>query len=419
MEILSEYSTILITITVLVGLFQAWNIGANDVANAMGTSVGSHAISFKQAIIIAGIFEFLGVVIAGGSVTSTIKKGIVSPTLFEATPELFVYGMIASLLAASIWLFIATLSGQPVSTTHSIVGAIMGFSIASVGWGSISWGQVSMIVTSWVISPLTGAIFAFIVFAYIRKYVLNSETPIESLKKHTPYILFFSSFVLTILLFKKGLKNLNLDNSIFMVMLYSIIVAIIIFIVSKHFLSKIKEDENTEYYLKIKKVEKIFGYFQIATAAFVAFAHGSNDVANAVGPMAAVLETIKGGVSAKAPLPYWVLLSGGVFIVIGLATYGYKVIKTVGTKITEITPTRGFAAEIGAAATIIIASSLGLPISTTHVLIGAVIGIGFARGVSALNLSVLKKIVASWVITLPASAIISAIVFHILKASFS
>ncbi len=417
MQILEQYSTILITITVLVGLFQAWNIGANDVANAMGTSVGSEAISFKQAIIIAGVFEFLGVVIAGGSVTSTIKKGIISPTLFEHTPEIFVFGMIASLLAASIWLFIATISGQPVSTTHSIVGAIMGFAITSVGWGSVSWSKVSMIVASWIISPLMGGILAFLVFIYIRKHILNSETPISSTKKHTPYILFFSSFILTILLFKKGLKNLHLNNSILMVLLYSTIVGIIIFIIAKYFLNKMQENDD-EYYKKIIKVEKIFGFFQIATAAFVAFAHGSNDVANAVGPMAAVVETMKHGVSGKASLPSWVLLSGGIFIVIGLATYGYKVIKTVGSKITEITPTRGFAAEIGAATTIIIASSIGLPISTTHVLIGAVIGIGFARGVSALNLNILKKIVASWVITLPVSAIISSIVFIILKAIF-
>jgi len=418
MDILNQYSTILITITVIVGLFQAWNIGANDVANAMGTSVGSEAISFKQAIIIAGIFEFLGVIIAGGSVTSTIKKGIISPALFEHAPEIFVFGMIASLLAASIWLFIATVSGQPVSTTHSIVGAIIGFAISSAGWSSISWGKVSMIVASWLISPLMGGIFAFLVFFYIRKYILNSETPIVSVKKHTPYILFFSSFILTLLLFKKGLKNLHLNNSIYMVLLYSLIVGVIIFIVAKYFLNKIDKGDK-KYHEKIIKVEKIFGYFQIATAAFVAFAHGSNDVANAVGPMAAVIETMKNGVSGEANLPSWVLLSGGVFIVIGLATYGYKVIKTVGSKITEITPTRGFSAEIGAATTIIIASSMGLPISTTHVLIGAVIGIGFARGISALNLSVLKKIVASWIITLPVSAIISAIIFNILKLVFS
>jgi PiT family inorganic phosphate transporter len=419
MHILEQYSIIFISITVVVGLFQAWNIGANDVANAMGTSVGSEAISFKQAIIIAGIFEFLGVVIAGGSVTTTIKNGIVSPDLFTNTPEIFVYGMISSLLAASIWLFIATFSGQPVSTTHSIVGAIMGFAIVAVGWGSISWDKVSMIVASWVISPLMGGILAFLVFLYIRKYILNSETPLVSLRKHTPYILFFSSFILTILLFKKGLKNLHLDNSTYMVLIYSVITGIIIFAVSRYFLNKMVID-NEVYYKKIIKVEKIFGYFQIATAAFVAFAHGSNDVANAVGPMAAVIDTIKGGVSgAKAPLPTWVLLSGGVFIVIGLATYGYKVIKTVGSKITEITPTRGFSAEIGAAATIIVASTLGLPISTTHVLIGAVIGIGFARGVSGLNLSVLKKIVASWVITLPVSAFLSGVIFYIFKSIFS
>ena len=417
MEILNQYSTILITITVLVGLFQAWNIGANDVANAMGTSVGSEAISFKQAIIIAGLFEFLGVIIAGGNVTSTIKKGIVSPTLFQDIPEIFVFGMIASLLAASIWLLIATMSGQPVSTTHSIVGAIMGFAITSSGFSSISWSKVSMIVASWIISPLMGGIFSFAVFFYIRKYILNSDYPIESLKKHTPFILFFSSFVLTVLLFKKGLKNLHLNNSFQTVLIYSVITGAVIFIVTKSLLKKLDENKS-EYYKKILKIEKIFGYFQIATAAFVAFAHGSNDVANAVGPMAAVVETMKNGVQSKSSLPSWILLSGGIFIVIGLATYGYKVIKTVGTQITEITPTRGFSAEIGAAATIIIASSMGLPISTTHVLIGAVIGIGFARGINALNLSILKKIAASWIITLPVSALISSIVFILLKFIF-
>jgi PiT family inorganic phosphate transporter len=404
-------------VTVAVGLYMAWTIGANDVANAMGTSVGSKALTFKQAVLVAAIFEFAGAVLAGGTVTDTVRKGIVDPAAFGDPMQLIV-GMTCALLAAAIWLHLATFYGWPVSTTHSIVGAVAGFGAVSAGISAINGAKLGLIVASWVISPLMGAVIAFGVFLFVRQRILEVELPVRALKRLGPVLLFPVFVILTLSFVFKGLKNLNLHLSFSEALSYGLLVGAVASAVSWLLLRRVDVPESGGTRTQLFVVERNFGYLQILTACYVAFAHGSNDVANAVGPMAAVYGAIKEGVvGGPVGVPIWILLIGGVGIVLGLATYGHKVMSTIGRDITEMTPSRGFCAEFGAATTILIGSKMGLPISTTHTLVGAVIGVGFARGVAALDFGILRRIVASWVITVPFSALLSAVLYLI--AAFS
>lgn len=393
---------------VIVGLYMAWNIGANDVANAMGTSVGSGALTFKRAVIVAAIFEFAGAVLVGGSVTSTVRKGIVDPSAFAADPMLLVAGMCCALLAAAIWLNMATWFGWPVSTTHSIVGAVAGFGIVGAGLSSVKWLTMILIVASWVVSPLVGGLLGYLTFVLIRNRILDSKTPIRRLKVYGPWLIFPVFAILVLSFLYKGLKNLKLDLPLGQAMGIAVGAGLLASGAAWLYLRREEERPDALPRDQLRVVERRFIFAQIITACFVAFAHGSNDVANAVGPMAAVVGTLRdGSVAGQVALPMWVLLIGAVGIVVGLATYGRKVMQTIGHNITEMTPSRGFSAEFGAAATILLGSKMGLPISTTHTLVGAVIGVGFARGISALDMSVIRKIGASWVITVPFAAALS------------
>ncbi len=405
MELALAGGMTLLIIAAIVGLYMAWAIGANDVANAMGTSVGSGTLTFKQAVIVAAIFEFAGAVIAGSSVSGTIRKGIVDPSSFAAAPEHLVYGMIASLLAAAVWLNVASRKGWPVSTTHSIVGAIVGFSVVSAGMDAVKWGKVGTIVASWVVSPVLSGCTAFALFSLLRKYVIAVKNPIERTKAVAPYLVFLTTMIIALVTLWKGLKHLKLNLNSTETAAIAIGVSVFAAIICKLLIRRIESDPNEEEESRYKRMERIFGILQLYTACAVAFAHGSNDVANAVGPMAAVYSTIKAGaVTAKSTVPLWMLVIGAGGIVIGLATYGYKVMETVGKKITHLTPSRGYSAEFAAAITIVIASQAGLPISTTHTLVGAVLGVGLARGIAATNVSVVGQIALSWIITLPAGA---------------
>ena len=415
-----EYQTIYITLAGVFGLFMAWGIGANDVANAMATSVGSKAITVKTAIIIAAIFEFSGAILAGGEVTSTIRKGIVDPATFEGSPELLIFGMLASLLAAGIWLLIASKKGWPVSTTHSIVGAVVGFAAVGIGMDAVNWSKVGSIVMSWVISPLTSGVIAFLLFQSVHVLILRADDPLKKAKRYVPFYIFLTAFFMTLVTVKKGLKHVSdIHISSSEAYMYAAIIGIVVAVIGAIFISKIKPDAEKEKEFHFHTVEKVFAVLMVITASGLAFAHGSNDVANAVGPLAAVVSTAKSGmITGKAALDTWILVVGGIGIVIGLATYGRKVMETVGRKITHLTPSRGFAAELAASMTIVVASSTGMPISTTHTLVGAVLGVGMAKGISAINLSVVRGIFASWIITIPAGAILSIVFFFILKAIF-
>lgn len=455
----------------------AWNIGANDVANAMGTSVGSGAIGLKQAIIIAAILEFSGAFFFGSHVSETIQSGILNPDYFASNPRILVLGMLASLIGTGIWLQIASYFGWPISATHTIVGALIGFGLLIDGTQAIYWEQVYSIVLSWILSPFLGGLISYILFTYLRKKIFYCPQPLEAAKKAVPWLTFFVISMLSLVLFFHGIEGNPFDQNFTVALLTSLFLGFLSFLIATWMVKRqtiamqpakssdlfspqisfhlekarkalsqarshsegemnyqltalLEEVENTsktlmhpEEYEKTSEefstIEKMFGCLQIISACLMAFSHGANDVANAIGPVSASIAILKSGVTAvKAEVPSWALALGGFGIVMGLATWGWRVIETIGKKITELTPTRGFAAEFGAAFTVLMASRLGLPISTTHTLIGAVIGVGLARGIGALNLGMMREILASWVITVPAGALASAIVFTVLASIF-
>ena len=421
MEIIILYGPYLLISGCIFGFFMAWGIGANDVANAMGTSVGARALTLAQAILVACIFEFAGAYLAGGEVTSTIRKGIIDPGLLEGTPDLLVFGMMASLLAAGTWLLIASSRGWPVSTTHSIVGAIVGFAAVGISVDAVSWSKVTSIVSSWVVSPLMAGTISFLIFRSVQALILNTENPFDNAKRYVPGYMFLVGFVISMVTLLKGLKHIGLTLSFSQSLTYSIFIGIGIALIGTYFLRKVENTSQTKGDVVFDGVEKVFAILMVFTACAMAFAHGSNDVANAVGPLAAIASVVQSGgeIAAKSSMPWWILLLGGAGIVAGLATLGYKVIETVGRNITELTPSRGFAAELAAATTVVLASGTGLPISTTHTLVGAVLGVGLARGISAIDLSVVGRIIISWVVTLPVGAGLSIIFFFALKSIFS
>jgi len=414
-----EFSLWYLGLAAAFGLFMAWGIGANDVANAMATSVGSKALTIKQAILVAAVFEFAGAFLAGGQVTSTIRKGIIDASKVESNPELLVFGMLAALLAAAVWLLIASRKGWPVSTTHSIVGAIVGFAAVGIGVESVHWAKVGTIAASWVVSPVLSGFLAFFIFMSVQKLILSTKDPLANARKYVPFYIFAVGFILALVTLLKGLKHIGLDLSTGESVMVAIVSGLVTMSIGIFAISRIKiiPDEDADF--RFTNVEKIFGILMVFTACGMAFAHGSNDVANAVGPVAAIVSIVKtGAVAQTSSLSTWILLLGGVGIVLGLATYGWRVIRTVGRNITELTPSRGFAAELAAASTVVIASGTGIPISTTHTLVGAVLGVGIARGIGALNLRVVRNIMLSWVITLPAGGILAIIFFFLLKGIF-
>ena len=414
-----EFSFWYLGLAAAFGLFMAWGIGANDVANAMATSVGSKALTIKQAILVAAVFEFAGAFLAGGQVTSTIRKGIIDASQVESNPELLIFGMLAALLAAAVWLLVASRKGWPVSTTHSIVGAIVGFAAVGIGVDSVHWSKVGTIAASWVVSPLLSGFLAFFIFMSVQKLILSTKKPLENARKYVPFYIFAVGFILALVTLLKGLKHIGLDLSTGQSIMVAIASGIVTMSIGIFAINRIKTDPTEDEDFRFTNVEKIFGVLMVFTACGMAFAHGSNDVANAVGPVAAIVSIVSSGVVAQeSSLATWILLLGAVGIVLGLATYGWRVIRTVGKNITELTPSRGFAAELAAASTVVIASGTGLPVSTTHTLVGAILGVGMARGIGALNLRVVRNIMLSWLVTLPAGGILAIVFFFLLKAIF-
>jgi inorganic phosphate transporter, PiT family len=459
------------SVTLLLGFYMAWNIGANDVANAMGTSVGSKALSLKKAVFLAAILEFSGAFFVGSSVSETIQKGIIDPAIFHADPQVFVLGMMGSLLATGILLQFASYFGLPISTTHAIVGAVLGFGAMVGGFDAIHWAEVGWIIASWILSPLLSGIAAYLIFLLIQKKILFALNPIEAARWLAPFFVFMCFIVasLSICGNEQIFGPIDFFQAFSISCCFSFAAALLSHRVFRsrpppstllpsnfhpvqavslekalHHMQRVHlSNRSANYAARISRilhdvrtlsddvkkeapfhdstaqyhgVEKTFVFLQILSACLVAFAHGANDVANAIGPVAAVLGVLKtNAFSSYSTVPAWLLALGGAGIVIGLATWGWRVIETIGSKITELTPTRGFAAEFGAAFTILFASKLGMPISTTHALVGAVFGVGMARGLKALNLQTLKEIVVSWVVTIPLCAILSIVLFYLLK----
>ena len=472
-----DTTLVLLILALVFGFYMAWNIGANDVANAMGTSVGSKALTLRNAVIVAAILEFSGAFLAGGRVSETLQKGIVDPFLYQAEPMLFVYGMLAALLATGIWLQIASFFGWPVSTTHAIVGSILGFGLVSKGIHAIDWKNVTFIATGWIASPILAGILSYFIFSVLQRTVLFAAKPLDAAIKKTPIFVFFIIFILCLAVIFDGLKSLDLHLSFLVACLIAAISGLIASFVSKLLLVKFApkkgkeinaplstpknalmlskamkhlqrvslnssgefQKKTRELFDKTKvlysearqtvestqtknqyvQLEKIFASLQILSACFVAFAHGSNDVANAVGPLTAVLMFLKTGMLNTVQTTHPIILAfGGLGIVIGLATWGWRVIETIGKKITELTPTRGFSAEFGAATTIMIASKLGMPVSTTQSLVGALLGVGFARGMKAINLKMIRSIVISWIVTIPISCLFCIIIYYLMLLVF-
>jgi len=428
MDIIQSYGLILVVLAGVVGFVMAWGIGANDVANAMGTSVGAKAITLKQAILIAMVFEFAGAYLAGGEVTATIRKGIIDADYFTDIPEYLVLGMISSLFAAGLWLVIASYKGWPVSTTHSIVGAIVGFTAVGVSAEAVVWSKIGGIVGSWVVTPAISGIIAVAIFLSAKKLILDRVNPLESAVKYIPIYMGLAGFIMALITVEKGLKHVGLGLPFFEGIMLSVLIGVITAAVGIYFVrkmsSKILQSSSRKKRISVeeqnKSVEKVFAVLMVLTACCMAFAHGSNDVANAIGPLAAVVSVVsnEGLIVENSPLAWWILPLGGFGIVMGLALFGHRVMKTIGQGITHLTPSRGFAAELAAATTVLIASGTGLPISTTQTLVGAVLGVGLAQGVAALNGKTVRTIVASWVITLPAGALFSISFFYLLKFIF-
>ncbi|MBO8161527.1 MAG: inorganic phosphate transporter [Thermosipho sp. (in: Bacteria)] len=394
----------LVIVAFAVGFGMAYAIGANDVANSMSTAVGAKAITPKQAVLIASILEFLGAVLFGAHVTKTIAKGIVNLQQI-GDPNLILIGAFSALIASTIWILLATFWGMPVSTTHSIVGGMVGFGLAAGGLQIINWGTMLKIIITWITSPLIGGAFAFIIFKFISWSILHRKHPAKAAKYVAPILLGIAFYTIAVLFIVKTLKkDLSFGNEI------GIILGIIVFL-SSYFIMKKTKITDGEYSV----VEKVFKNAQIVTSCYVSFSHGANDVANAVGPLALIyLILTTQSFSGVVTIPIYILALGGLGISFGVATLGHKVMKTVGEDITELNNSRGFSIDFATATTVLFASTFGMPISTTHTVVGAVSGVGFARGIEVVNVGILKNIIISWFVTVPFAAGVSALLFYIL-----
>jgi len=410
----------LIIIAIIIAAYMAWNIGANDVANSMACAVGSKALPIFWAVLLAGICNFCGAVLVGGHVTDTVRKGIIDTQAFVQDPRILAHGMICAMLAAAVWLNVASYLGMPVSTTHSIVGAIVGFGILQVGLAHIHWIKLSQIVASWFISPLVGGVIAFLIFKLISRHILSVEKPAVAARKGIPICTFFTFTILILATIYKGLKNLHLNLNAPEAIGLSILGGGIAAGVSALLVKRKRNfDRDLPLEQQLTQVERTFAVLVIITSCTVAFAHGANDVANAIGPLAAVAEIVRNNaIPGKVPVSMWCLVLGGSGIAIGLSTFGYRVMRLVGHKVTEITPSRGVAANLGGIVTVLACSKMGLPISTTHTLIGAILGVGLARGITAIDRKVVGSIFTSWIATVPIAAILTILFYLIAKWLF-
>ncbi len=420
------------------GAYMALNIGANDVANNMGPAVGANALTMGGALVIAAIFETAGALIAGGDVVSTISGGIVAPEAV-ADPNTFVWAMMGALIASALWLNLATWFGAPVSTTHSIVGGVMGAGIAAAGFGAVDWGKMSQIAASWVISPVLGGVIAALFLAFIKATVNDVEDKITAARRWVPLLIGIMAGAFAAYLAAKGLRRL-IDVSLSDALLLGLAVGLVTTLAMRPVIRRQSEGmENRK-----KSLKKLFAVPLIISAALLSFAHGANDVANAVGPLAAIVHAVQDmGTAEKVTIPLWVMLIGAFGISFGLMLFGPKLIRMVGSEITKLNPIRAYCVALSAAITVIVASALGLPVSSTHIAVGAVFGVGFYREWEAERkaraLQILKgnpvppeersrrklvrrahvlSIGAAWVITVPVTALLSALLFLVLNAAF-
>lgn len=414
MELIANHGQLFVILACVFGLFMAWGIGANDVANAIGTSVGSKALTVKQAILVAVVFEFSGAFLAGGEVTETIRKGLFDIDAIKDHADLLVFGMLGSLLASGTWLLIASFRGWPVSTTHSLVGAVVGFAAVGISMEAVNWSEVGNIAASWVISPAVAGTISFILFRSMQVLILKKEDPLAQSRLIVPWYVMMAGFVISMVTLLKGLKHLGFNLTFGQAAFYSLFVSIAVMIIGYYVIGRTIDSQAG----KENGIDRVFSVLMVFTACAMAFAHGSNDVANAVGPVAAIYGVVSSGglVTSASSVPMWVLLIGAVGIVVGLVSFGHRVIATIGSGITQLTPSRGFAATLATAITVVVASATGLPVSSTQILVGAILGVGLAVGGESLNYRKVGSIFVSWLVTLPAGATLSIIFFFIFRA---
>jgi len=392
-------SSIFIIIGLLIGLYVAWNIGSNDVANSMASAVGAKAITYHQAIVIAAVLNIVGAVFIGSHVTDTVRKGIVDPS-FMSDPKLAIIGFISALLATGLWITLATWKSLPISTTHSIIGALIGFGLVAGGGEVVNWGKLGQVVLSWIISPLFAGLLAFLIFKLLVKFIFKSSNRKKSMSILSPFLIAITVFIIFFSLIFKTSLGVLIKDKFFLALICALLTIFLLWLWIRRF---------TE---KIGKIESIFRRLQIMTSCYVALSHGANDVANAIGPVASIFSIVKAGeITSKVAVPVWLLGLGGVGIALGISTWGHRVMITVGERITKLTNTRGFTIDFSAATSILLASKMGMPVSTTHAVIGAVVGVGIARGLDAVDLGVVKRIISSWILTVPATALLTISIY--------
>jgi len=396
----------------LAGMYMAWNIGANDIANGMASPVAAKAITLRQAVVIGGILDFIGAAFIGSHVTATISSGIVNAAVIS-DPQEMMLGLLAALFSAALWVFVATWKQLPVSTTHSIIGALVGFGVMAGGADAVQWRKLIPIVLSWLVSPIFAALLAYVVFAFIRRKILSRLQVLRAALRWTPLFAGLTIFIVVISLFTKTPLGNRLGIDFETGLVLSAASGLVLGVMCKSWMRRTIRHEEEQ------GVEEIFRRLQVFTACYVSLAHGANDVANAIGPLAGMYIIYKTNLLPQsAEVPFILLAGGGFFISLGVFTWGYRVIETIGHKITELNNTRGFAVDFGTATSVLIASKMGLPVSTTHAAVGAVIGVGLAGGLAAVDFKMIGKITLYWVITLPLAAIPTMLIFLLLKAIF-
>lgn len=416
-----DYSTLYFSIAVALCFFMTWGVGANDLANVMSTTMGSKAVTVKQALIIAILFEFAGAFLGGSGVTETMRDGIIDTSRLINEPHILIQGMLGVLMACTIWMNLASYLGVPVSITNALVGSMVGFGSMVLGQDAIHWNEVSHIAIGWITSPLISGITAYILFMTIQQSIFTRSNPLEKAKFYIPIYLFLVGAILSFITVFKGLNHFNIQLTFKHNLLIMLLSSISITVIGLFIIRQIPEAYHIKRRERFLQVERYFAVLMAMTACAMVFAHGANDVSLTVGPLTIVHSLImQSGKSLElVTYPSWIILLGCFGVVIGFLVYGRKVIETVGSSITALTPSRAFAATLSAATTVVFATSIGIPVSATQTLVGAVLGVGLARGIGALNLLVIRNIFTSWILTLPAASILTVISYKLIQMSFS
>ena len=407
MEALPADHMPLFYLAISLGLWMSWAIGANDFANSAGPAVGAKVFGFREAIFIAILFEIAGALLSGSDATQTLRWDVIDIDRAGVPEDVVVYGMLASLLAAGLWLTFASARGWPVSTTHSILGALVGFALVALGSNSVHWGEIGSLFASWVLSPILGGLLAYLLMKSIGLLVLNTADPAESARRWVPLYVFLAAFVACLMTFFKSMRPLGMDLTFGQAVLLSGVFGVGLSLMGI-LIVRSRSPMN---------LEQAFEPVTLFAVCSLAFAHGSNDVANSVGPMATALDALgmrSTSFGYHGP-PFWLFVLGGIGIAIGIATFGFRVARTLGREITALTPCRAFCIALAATTTVVFASRAGFPISTTHTVVGAVLGVGLTRGIDAVNLPIVRTIVKSWLVTIPLTAVLAAVIYPLLR----